>query len=67
MSSDELEGLLDFAAWLARGYFAHAGEIHPHWIIQRADETSQICGSQISLPAGVSWICRSTGRMKSPP
>lgn len=37
MSSDELEGLLDFAAWLARGYFAHAGEIHPHWIIQRAD------------------------------
>jgi hypothetical protein len=37
MSSDELERLLDFAVCLARDYFAHAGEIRPHWIMQRAD------------------------------
>ena len=36
-SSDELERFLDFAVCLARDYFAHAGEIRPHWIIQRAN------------------------------
>lgn len=36
-SSDDLERFLDFAVRSAKDYFARAGEIRPHWIMQRAD------------------------------